>query len=263
MTAAHATARPPARPTVGSARCHRLRASRRLHHELRVSRRRLIATGTRPNHIVLPLPLAARLVGWPVDVARRRCRRFCRSVAMRRPSRRYEFRAARCRVKSSDHCMFANDVIIIDHVVVVVTTCTLHTAHYTNKKVTQSSSLADTIRGCSQPLVLTNSYTKALAIDVDSNRLIECTSLYQGRCRTRNLSNIRRESEVHVSRPGAVANDQHSSAIVFVGSGPATSTTSGSDESIGSPIMLSSASIGEPATVSLGEPARVLYVGST
>ncbi|KAF7629263.1 Sema domain-containing protein [Meloidogyne graminicola] len=90
---------------------------------------------------------------------------------------------------------------------------------------------------CKEPLIPTDSHIKALAIYPDSNKLIECTSLYQGRCRTRNLSNIRRESDVRFSRPGIVPNDNHSSAQIFIGSGPSTVS-------------------------SLPQP-RVLYIGST
>nr|CAD2178737.1 unnamed protein product [Meloidogyne enterolobii] len=96
---------------------------------------------------------------------------------------------------------------------------------------------ADALNICKEPLVPTDSHIKALAIYPDSNKLIECTSLYQGRCRTRNLSNIRRESDVRFSRPGIVPNDDHSSAQIFVGSGPSTGGSS-------------------------SQP-RVLYVGST
>ncbi|KAI6236464.1 hypothetical protein M3Y95_00160400 [Aphelenchoides besseyi] len=113
---------------------------------------------------------------------------------------------------------------------------------------------ADTLRKCSQPLVQTNSYTKALAIDEDSNKLIECTSLYQGRCRTRNLSNIQREVDVHSSRPGIVANDQKSSTVIFVGHGPSSSNSN-------SPIVLTS--FGADHSISSGPQSRVLYVAST
>ncbi|KAI6217562.1 Sema domain-containing protein [Aphelenchoides fujianensis] len=113
---------------------------------------------------------------------------------------------------------------------------------------------ADALRGCSQPLVQTNSYTKALAIDEDSNKLIECTSLYQGRCRTRNLSNIQRETDVHTSRPGIVPNDQKSSTVIFVGRGPSAANSN-------SPIVLSSFGADRAATT--GTQPRVLYVGST
>ncbi|CAD5219510.1 unnamed protein product [Bursaphelenchus okinawaensis] len=99
---------------------------------------------------------------------------------------------------------------------------------------------ADTLRRCTEPLSQTNSYTKALAIDQDSNKLIECTSLYQGRCRVRNLSNIGREADVKSSRPGLVANDQRSSTVIFVGTGPNSASLS-----------------------SANQPSKVLYVAST
>uniref|UniRef100_A0A1I8BP85 Sema domain-containing protein n=1 Tax=Meloidogyne hapla TaxID=6305 RepID=A0A1I8BP85_MELHA len=85
---------------------------------------------------------------------------------------------------------------------------------------------ADALNICKEPLVPTDSHIKALAIYPDSNKLIECISLYQGRCRTRNLSNIRRESDVRFSRPGIVPNDDHSSAQIFVGSGPSSGGSS-------------------------------------
>jgi hypothetical protein len=80
--------------------------------------------------------------------------------------------------------------------------------------------IADALSMCKEPLVPTDSHTKALAIFPDGNKLLECTSLYQGRCRTRNLSNIRREADVRFSRPGLVPNDGQSSTQIFVGSGP-------------------------------------------
>uniref|UniRef100_A0A915ETP6 Sema domain-containing protein n=1 Tax=Ditylenchus dipsaci TaxID=166011 RepID=A0A915ETP6_9BILA len=121
---------------------------------------------------------------------------------------------------------------------------------------------ADALGGCKEPLTPTNSYTKALAIYPDSNKLIECTSLYQGRCRTRNLSNIRRETDVKSSRPGIVANDQTSSTVVFVGSGP---VTSGSSLAAVAAALSSgsSADLLSSAGTSAGAGPRVLYVGST
>jgi hypothetical protein len=106
---------------------------------------------------------------------------------------------------------------------------------------------------CKEPLVPTDSHTKALAIFPDANKLLECTSLYQGRCRTRNLSNIRRETDVRFSRPGLVPNDPHSSTQIFVGSGPSAGFGTS-----GFPLPPN----GGP---SLSQPAqpRVLYVGST
>uniref|UniRef100_A0A914BYD4 Sema domain-containing protein n=1 Tax=Acrobeloides nanus TaxID=290746 RepID=A0A914BYD4_9BILA len=100
---------------------------------------------------------------------------------------------------------------------------------------------------CVHPQYATNSHTKAMTIDYDSNKLIECTNLYQGRCRTRNLSNIGKESEVKESVRGIVANDATSSAVVFVGSGPPPNTNPGSSIS--------------PVIVGGGEQA--LYVGTT
>lgn len=85
--------------------------------------------------------------------------------------------------------------------------------------------LSDALSNCKEPLVPTDSHTKALAIHPEGNKLVECTSLYQGRCRTRNLSNIRRESDVRFSRPGLVANDAHSSTVAFVSVGPAVAAS--------------------------------------
>ncbi|KAI1715743.1 plexin cytoplasmic rasGAP domain-containing protein [Ditylenchus destructor] len=113
---------------------------------------------------------------------------------------------------------------------------------------------ADVLTSCKEPLSPTNSYTKALAIYPDSNKLIECTSLYQGRCRTRNLSNIRRESDIRSSRPGIVANDQTSSTVIFLGSGP------GSTPAFLTPAALTSSMSNPPQPTST---PRVLYVGST
>uniref|UniRef100_A0A914ID92 Sema domain-containing protein n=1 Tax=Globodera rostochiensis TaxID=31243 RepID=A0A914ID92_GLORO len=108
---------------------------------------------------------------------------------------------------------------------------------------------ADALSNCKEPLVPTNSHTKALVIYAEGNKLIECTSLYQGRCRTRNLSNIRRESDVRFSRPGLVANDAQSSTAVFVGTGP---------------VAFGAASARPSGVDSLSQPAqRVLYVAST
>ena len=39
--------------------------------------------------------------------------------------------------------------------------------------------ILDVLTMCKEPLIPTNSHTKALAIYPDSNKLIECTSLYQ------------------------------------------------------------------------------------
>ncbi|VDK83354.1 unnamed protein product, partial [Cylicostephanus goldi] len=64
----------------------------------------------------------------------------------------------------------------------------------------------------------TNSHAKALAVYDKSSQLIECTSLFQGRCRLRNLHNI---SNIQIESPEPmIANDATSSAVVFVGMGP-------------------------------------------
>lgn len=47
------------------------------------------------------------------------------------------------------------------------------------------------------------------------------------------------------SRPGMVANDQHSSTVIFIGSGPTSANT------------------GTSVTSSLNQPSKVLYVAST
>lgn len=118
---------------------------------------------------------------------------------------------------------------------------------------------ADALSICKEPLVPTDAHTKALAIFPDANKLIECTSLYQGRCRTRNLSNIRRETDVRFSRPGLVPNDAHSSTQAFVGSGPSAGSFPflSLPSAAGDQLSASSASLTQPA-----QP-RVLYVAST
>ncbi|KAK5971276.1 Sema domain-containing protein [Trichostrongylus colubriformis] len=71
---------------------------------------------------------------------------------------------------------------------------------------------------CSAIRHKTNSHAKALAVYDKSSQLIECTSLFQGRCRLRNLHNI---TDVQVESPEPMlANDATSSAVVFVGTGP-------------------------------------------
>lgn len=66
------------------------------------------------------------------------------------------------------------------------------------------------------------------------------------------MSNIRRETDVHSSRPALVANDEHSSTVIFVGKGPTTTVSSPS-------ISMESSSSGQPVTTQ----SRVLYVAST
>ncbi|CAI4229576.1 unnamed protein product [Auanema sp. JU1783] len=70
---------------------------------------------------------------------------------------------------------------------------------------------------CSVQRYKTNSYCKALAIDDKSSRLIECSNLYQGRCRLRNLHNIT-QALVESGDP-LLSNDDNSSSVVFVGNG--------------------------------------------
>uniref|UniRef100_A0A915PJ57 Sema domain-containing protein n=1 Tax=Setaria digitata TaxID=48799 RepID=A0A915PJ57_9BILA len=62
-----------------------------------------------------------------------------------------------------------------------------------------------------------NSYTKGLAVYERSSKLIECTSLFQGRCRWRNLYNIDQKDVIKESQQHIVANDQNSSTVIFVG----------------------------------------------
>uniref|UniRef100_A0A8R1XYX6 Sema domain-containing protein n=1 Tax=Onchocerca volvulus TaxID=6282 RepID=A0A8R1XYX6_ONCVO len=62
-----------------------------------------------------------------------------------------------------------------------------------------------------------NSYTKGLAVYERSSKLIECTSLFQGRCRWRNLYNIDQKDVIKESQQHVVANDQNSSTVIFVG----------------------------------------------
>ncbi|KAL3982306.1 Plexin cytoplasmic RasGAP domain family protein [Acanthocheilonema viteae] len=62
-----------------------------------------------------------------------------------------------------------------------------------------------------------NSYTKGLAVYERSSKLIECTSLFQGRCRWRNLYNIDQKDVIKESQQHVVANDQNSSTVIFIG----------------------------------------------
>ncbi|VDM16360.1 unnamed protein product, partial [Wuchereria bancrofti] len=62
-----------------------------------------------------------------------------------------------------------------------------------------------------------NSYTKGLAVYERSSKLIECTSLFQGRCRWRNLYNIDQKDVIKESQQHVVANDENSSTVIFVG----------------------------------------------
>lgn len=131
-------------------------------------------------------------------------------------------------------------------------------------QIYKTINFSDVLAGCKEQLTLTNSHTKALAIFPDSNKLIECTSLYQGRCRTRNLSNIGRVGEVRTSRAGLVANDAYSSTAIFVGVGPSTTYTS-SSASIGAPsaALTSAESVGAIPALSVPLTSQVLYVAST
>ncbi|GMT23527.1 hypothetical protein PFISCL1PPCAC_14824 [Pristionchus fissidentatus] len=70
---------------------------------------------------------------------------------------------------------------------------------------------------CSKARLSTNSHTKALAIDDRSTHLIECSSLFQGRCRLRMLHNI---TEWAIESTPMLANDANSTSVIFVGSGP-------------------------------------------
>ncbi len=70
---------------------------------------------------------------------------------------------------------------------------------------------------CPAPRQLTPSYNKALAILQKTSKLIECDSLYQGRCRLRNLYNIVQAGN---NSGSIVANDRTSSTVVFVAPGP-------------------------------------------
>ncbi|VDN05642.1 unnamed protein product [Thelazia callipaeda] len=62
-----------------------------------------------------------------------------------------------------------------------------------------------------------NSFTKGLAVYEKSSKLIECTSLFQGRCRWRNLYNIDQKDVIKESQQHVVANDQNSSTVIFIG----------------------------------------------
>lgn len=64
-----------------------------------------------------------------------------------------------------------------------------------------------------------NSYTKGLAVYEKSSKLIECSSLFQGRCRWRNLYNIDQKDVIKESQQHVVANDRYSSTVIFIGSG--------------------------------------------
>uniref|UniRef100_A0A915ADH7 Sema domain-containing protein n=2 Tax=Parascaris univalens TaxID=6257 RepID=A0A915ADH7_PARUN len=65
-----------------------------------------------------------------------------------------------------------------------------------------------------------NSYTKGLAVYEKGSKLIECSSLFQGRCRWRNLYNIDQKDVIRESQRNVVANDRFSSTVIFVGAGP-------------------------------------------
>uniref|UniRef100_A0A8R1E2W3 Sema domain-containing protein n=1 Tax=Caenorhabditis japonica TaxID=281687 RepID=A0A8R1E2W3_CAEJA len=75
---------------------------------------------------------------------------------------------------------------------------------------------------CRHLLSRTNSHTKALAIYDKSSKLIECSNLYQGRCRLRNLHNI--SEVISEAIEPRVSNDTSSSVVLFVGQGPANLT---------------------------------------
>ncbi|KAF8370327.1 plx-1 [Pristionchus pacificus] len=70
---------------------------------------------------------------------------------------------------------------------------------------------------CTKARSPTNSHTKSLAIDDRSTHLIECSSLFQGRCRLRMLHNI---TEWTIESPPMLANDANSTSVIFIGSGP-------------------------------------------
>ncbi|VDO17923.1 unnamed protein product, partial [Brugia timori] len=56
-----------------------------------------------------------------------------------------------------------------------------------------------------------------MAVYERSSKLIECTSLFQGRCRWRNLYNIDQKDVIKESQQHVVANDENSSTVIFVG----------------------------------------------
>lgn len=76
---------------------------------------------------------------------------------------------------------------------------------------------------CRHQLSRTNSHTKALAVYDKSSKLIECSNLFQGRCRLRNLHNI--SEVISEAIEPRVSNDTTSSVVIFVGQGPANLTT--------------------------------------
>ncbi|MFH4980273.1 hypothetical protein AB6A40_006982 [Gnathostoma spinigerum] len=72
---------------------------------------------------------------------------------------------------------------------------------------------------------LHDSYTKGLAVYERNSKLIECSSLFQGRCRWRNLYNIDQREVIKESQQHIVANDNSSSTVIFVGTGTSADGT--------------------------------------
>lgn len=70
------------------------------------------------------------------------------------------------------------------------------------------------------------------------------------------MSNIRREADDRLSRPALVANDQHSSTVIFVGKGPVLSGST-----LNSPIVLSP--FGAEQSTATAAQSKALYVAST
>ncbi|XP_053377903.1 plexin-A1-like isoform X2 [Mercenaria mercenaria] len=74
------------------------------------------------------------------------------------------------------------------------------------------------IRGCSLPETLTDSYSKAILIDYENNRLIHCISLHNGICVKHDLKNITRtEDQIYLPM---VANTDSATTFAFIAPGP-------------------------------------------
>lgn len=72
---------------------------------------------------------------------------------------------------------------------------------------------------CEKPLKESNSFSKALVIDYTGQRLIACSSLFQGFCERRWLSDIDRKDK-DIPTP-VVTNNATASTVAFIAQGPA------------------------------------------
>ena len=71
---------------------------------------------------------------------------------------------------------------------------------------------------CATERVLTDAYVKVLLLDGERDKLIVCTSLYQGTCNRKQRGDISRKEEL-VSAEHVVANDAASSTVAFIAPG--------------------------------------------